>query len=175
MIASTSALTSSSNDSRIDSPAEMSRSTTTCRIGRPAMPPRALISAIASAEPLRISWPSALPSPCSGKAEPMMNGRLARRTCAAVTGCGAGARSGAGCSESPPSASAWPGSGRRISPRRTDIAASAARFASSVLRSRCSTCVPIVRLEVTSAAAISWLVSPPASSVSTSISRAVRP
>ena len=54
---------------------KMSVGTTTCSSRRPAMPPRSLISLIASAVPLRISMPSARAGPVSGSAEPISSGR----------------------------------------------------------------------------------------------------
>ncbi len=52
-----------------------SRSTTICSTGRPPMPPRALISDTAKAEPPIISCPSAATWPHCGKAEPIRYGR----------------------------------------------------------------------------------------------------
>ena len=54
-------------------------STTICSTRRPPIPPEALISAAARAEPLTISRPSWRAGPCSGKAEPISSGRRAQR------------------------------------------------------------------------------------------------
>ena len=72
-------------------------STTICSMRRPPIPPEALISAAARAEPLTISRPSWRAGPCSGKAEPISSGRRAHTWAAGLTAAaGAGRTAGAG-------------------------------------------------------------------------------
>ena len=154
-----------------------SRSTTICSTGRPPMPPRALISDTARAEPPIISCPSAATWPPCGKAEPIRYGRRgsARRwagddarawpfttACTRPTGSARNAP--------PPS-----GGGSRSRPSSTASAATPARVDCPSLARIRSACLPTVRPPEPSSAPISLFESPPTISVTTSSSRTVSP